>query len=203
MHLKKSYHHGALRDALVDQALVMIEETGLEGLSLRKLAARLGVSHAAPEHHFPSLKHLFTAMAAIGFARFTAAMAGERARSDSDPVEQLRAALRGYLAFATGQPALFRLMFTASLLDWSNAALEENAAAGYRQLQEICAPAAERLGLTTDAERSSLEHMVWSYAHGQAHLMIDQKLPVDEAGQCRPVPQAFDFATMVFSLPPA
>ncbi|MDB5525627.1 MAG: bacterial regulatory s, tetR family protein [Rhizobium sp.] len=195
---KKAYHHGDLRQALLQTALDMIEETGLEGLSLRKIAARVGVSHAAPEHHFPSLRHLMNAMAGEGFVIFTRSITDERRSSSSDPAEQIRAASRGYLNYARAHPALFRLMFNAGLLDWSDDDLREKAGKAYDQLREICAPAADFRGLKTEAERASLEQLVWSQIHGQAHLMIDQKLPDPDGGECPPVCQPLDIAGLLF-----
>lgn len=194
---KKTYHHGDLRDALLQTALVMIEETGLEGLSLRKVAARVGVSHAAPEHHFPSLRHLLNAMAREGFVLFTTSIADEREKSPLEPVEQLRAAQRGYLAHARAHPALFRLMFNAGVLDWSDEQLTEKARAAYQQLREICAPVAEFRGLKSEAERAALEHLVWSQIHGQAHLMIDQKLPDPGSAECQPQSVPLDLASLL------
>ena len=195
---KKAYHHGDLRRALLTTALEMIEEAGLEGLSLRKIAARIGVSHAAPEHHFPSLRHLLTAMASEGFAIFTASMAEERQRSPDVPIEQMRAAARGYLDYARAHPALFRLMFTADLLDWTDSELAEHGQAAYRQLMEICAPAADFRGLKTEAERTALEHLVWSQVHGQAHLMIDQKLPDPRNSDDLSPPARLDIMALLF-----
>jgi AcrR family transcriptional regulator len=198
MTAKKTYHHGDLRQALIKTALEMIEETGLDGLSLRKIAARIGVSHAAPEHHFPSLRHLMTAMAGEGFAIFARSMAEERQKAPDEPVEQMRAACRGYLNYARAHPALFRLMFTANLLDWTGHELTENGREAYRHLAEICAPAADMRGLKTEAERAALEHLVWSQIHGQAHLMIDRKLPDPDSADCPPVAVPLDIAMLLF-----
>jgi AcrR family transcriptional regulator len=172
----KAYHHGDLRRALVKAALAVLEQGGLEALSLRRVAAELGVSHAAPAHHFPTLRHLRTALATEGFARFGASMAQARARAKADPLAQLRAAEQGYLAYARSQPALFRLMFNRELLDWGDMGLSSVADAAYQQLVQVAAPACLRLGLKRPAERQMVEHLVWSQIHGRAHLMIDGKL---------------------------
>ncbi|MBR0556095.1 TetR/AcrR family transcriptional regulator [Ciceribacter sp. L1K23] len=179
MTLRKAYHHGDLRKALVEAGLSMIEELGSEGLSLRKIAARVGVSHAAPEHHFPTLRHLLTALAAEGFRSFRQAMLTAMQSSPGTPPEQLRAALEGYLAFARAQPHLFRLMFDKTRLDWEDPALGEAGQAARDVLSDICRPAVVRLGLDTPAGRLSVEHLVWSYAHGYAHLFIDKKIESD------------------------
>ncbi|UVC07745.1 TetR/AcrR family transcriptional regulator [Rhizobium sp. TH2] len=197
---KKTYHHGDLRNALLAAALALIEENGLEGLSLRKVAARVGVSHAAPEHHFPTMRHLMNAMATAGFEMFARSMAEERAQALPTPVEQIRAAFRGYLSYARQHPGLFRLMFTANLLDWTDEALREHARLGYRQLEEICAPAAAFMGLQSEAERRSLESLLWSQVHGHAHLVIDQKLPDAADADCPFPGKPLDIAGLIFGV---
>jgi len=110
-----SYHHGDLRAALITAAGAEIERSGYENLSLRELAASLGVSRAAPYRHFVDRRALLAALAAKGFDELTAiqrkAIAGERA-----PQTRLAAAGRSYLAFAAERPELFRLMFVSDLL---------------------------------------------------------------------------------------
>ena len=197
---KKTYHHGDLRNALLAAALALVEEDGLEGLSLRKVAARVGVSHAAPEHHFPTLRHLMNAMAIAGFELFTQSIADERVAAPNTPDQQMRAAARGYLGYARAHPALFRLMFTSNLLDWSDPVLQEKAGLGHMQLVEICVPAAEFMGLRTDEERRALESLVWSQVHGQAHLMIDQKLPDADDPDCPQLDRPFDIAALIFGV---
>lgn len=173
---KATYHHGNLRAALIEAALAILAAEGLAGLTLRKVAAGAGVSHAAPAHHFPNLQALFTALATIAFDRFTAAMANARKRAKADPVSQVRAAGRGYLSFARADPALFRLMFSQGDLDWQDAELQRAGAAAFAQLQAISAPLADQLGLKSEADRRELERLIWSSAHGFAHLAIDGKM---------------------------
>jgi AcrR family transcriptional regulator len=170
------YHHGDLKNALLDASLEILERDGLGALTLRGVAARAGVSHAAPSHYFPTLTALMTALATIGFHRFDAAMREARTSAGPDPSSQLDAAGEGYFAFATSQPGLFRLMFTGDRLDWTDPDLQTASAPGRTQLTEIVAPAADALGITDPAERLRLEHLVWSTAHGYAHLAIEGEL---------------------------
>ena len=115
--MKDSYHHGDLRQALVAAGLTLLEQQGIEGLTLRRTAAAAGVSHAAPAHYFPTLKNLLTALAAIGFERFGAAIAAQHDKAGRDPEARMRAGGRAYVEFAAGNPGLFRLMFSSTLLD--------------------------------------------------------------------------------------
>jgi AcrR family transcriptional regulator len=189
---RSNYHHGDLRNALLQAALAMVEETGLEQLSLRKIAASVGVSHAAPEHHFPTMRHLFNAMAVWGFETFVRTIAEEMARAPADGAEILRASFRGYLAFAKAHPNVLRLMFSSGRLDWAAPELCVAADAAWAQLLELSAPAAEHLGLKTDEEKRRLAGLIWSQIHGQAHLTIDHKLPEDDGMG------SLDMATLIF-----
>ena len=192
---RKSYHHGDLRKALLEAALAMVEEIGLEQLSLRKIAASVGVSHAAPEHHFPSMRHLFNAMAIWGFETFVQTVADEIDRAPKEGAEILRAARRGYLGFARAHAHVLRLMFSSDRLDWSAADLCAAGDAAWNQLLELSAPAAEHLGLRSDEERRRLAALVWSQIHGEAHLTIDHKLPEDGAAG-----GTIDMAALIFGI---
>ena len=192
---RQAYHHGDLRNALLQAALTTVEEIGLEQISLRKIAASVGVSHAAPEHHFPSMRHLFNAMATWGFETFVRTIAEEIDRAPREGPEILRAARRGYLAFARAHSNVLRLMFSSGRLDWSAADLCAAADAAWHQLLDLSAPAAEHLGLTTEEERRRLAGLIWSQIHGEAHLMIDHKLPEErDAGR-------LDMASLIFATP--
>src|SRR5664279_3207219 len=93
------YHHGALRDALLQAAERVLERDGLPGLTLRAVAREAGVSHAAPTHHFGDLTGLVSELAAIGFRQFNAAMAAAGA-SATAPLERAAARARAYVAYA-------------------------------------------------------------------------------------------------------
>lgn len=154
----------------------------------------------APAHHFSTLTGLRTALAAIGYQRFGAAMRDE-CLDAPDPEARMRAASRGYLAFALSQPGLFRLMFTKELLDWTHPDLAGQAAAARAQLSTICAPAAERLRLDAAARRA-LEHLVWATVHSQAQLAIDGQLGPAHAPADLPGPESGcpDIATLLFRM---
>jgi AcrR family transcriptional regulator len=166
-----AYHHGNLRDALVQAGVDILAEQGLDALTLRGCAARAGVSHAAPKNHFDNLEGLRAAIIAEGFRRHRAAMRARMADAAADPWAQLLAAARGYVDFALNSPDLFRLMFSTAR--WNAGTEELNAAAdgSYAVLREICAP----LVLDPDgtgAPASVVETMVWSSIHGYASLLV-------------------------------
>lgn len=166
----QKYHHGDLRKALVEAGIAILGEAGPEGLTLRGAAARAGVSHAAPAHHFGSLQGLQTAIATVGFERFHAALGLAIEAAPTLPVERLRAAGRAYVGYAIENPAIIQLMFSGPRLDWSQAPLCQAADRAYAQLSEIVRPAAVHLGVASEEGRRELELMVWSSIHGYAML---------------------------------
>lgn len=193
------YHHGDLRHALLQAGLSLLEEQGLDGLSLRAVAARAGVSHAGPAHHFATLKHLLTALAAIAFERFVAAMDDARGRAGPDPRSQLAATGDGYVTFATANPQLFRLMFSATRLDWSDAHLQETARAARQQLADVCEPVAALRGIATPGGREQLQLLVWSVVHGYAHLLLSGQL--HDASCATRAPPRPDLESLLFGPP--
>ncbi|MBF6221554.1 TetR/AcrR family transcriptional regulator [Nocardia abscessus] len=105
----RSYHHGDLRAELLQRAEATLRESGVDGLSLRRLARDVGVSHAAPTRHFKDKQALLDAIAVSGFERLAAAL--ERTAAAGSIDGHIRALARTYLRFATENPALVALMF--------------------------------------------------------------------------------------------
>ena len=164
----RPYHHGDLRAALLAAAEVELAERGMEGFSLRSVAKRAGVSHAAPAHHFGDANGLLTALAAEGFRQFLAAQAAREAVADKDPAAQLVAAGLGYVDFALARPTLFRFLWQSDRPDFADPDLEKAARAAFQHLVEQVMAAGGRS--TAD------EAAVWAIAHGLADLMAAGRL---------------------------
>ncbi len=106
------YHHGALRDALLTRAAEVIEQSGIEALTLRGLARDLGVSHGAPNRHFRNKDELLAELAALAYEQMREATLGAaEATGDDDPWVRLNAMGRGYLKWALTNRALFAAAF--------------------------------------------------------------------------------------------
>lgn len=159
---ERPYHHGDLRAALLAAGEAELAERGVEGFSLRQVARRAGVSHAAPAHHFGDARGLLTALAAEGFRSFLATQAAREAQAPADPAAQLMAAGLGYVDFAMARPALFRLMFGSDRPDPSSAELRAAGAAAYGHLVEQ---------VTATGGGPTEVAGVWALAHGMADLM--------------------------------
>lgn len=177
------YHHGDLRQALLVAAHTVLNEKGIHGLSLRACAAKAGVSHAAPSHHFKSLSGLLTELAVIAFGDFTAAL--RKAYDDSDDgvslLQRLQAAGDAYLKFALEEPELFKLMFSSPLPDQRNERLAEVSGQAYAELTRVVKPLCDSRGITDKASVEQAEILVWSTIHGYAHLALKQ---MDVHGVC-------------------
>lgn len=156
-------HHGNLREALIEAGLAILREEGAAGLTLRRAAARAGVSHAAPAHHFAGLDGLLSAIAARAFALFTAEMEAARDAAGPAAFDRLAGVCEGYLAFSRRNAGLFRVMFTTPGLHRDDPDLMRHSGAAYQVLRDACAPFA-------GTPREETELAVWSLVHGYAAL---------------------------------
>ncbi|MET9593688.1 TetR/AcrR family transcriptional regulator [Streptomyces sp. NPDC006516] len=161
---ERTYHHGDLRRAVLTAALDVIEADGPDALSLRDLARRAGVSHAAPAHHFKDRTGLLTAVAAEGYALFADALADAAG---------LRERGVAYVRFASDHPAHFQVMFRPELLRADDPAL---LAAKSRATEELRAGIGE-LPHTAHGDEARLAGIAaWSLAHGFATLLLSGNL---------------------------
>ena len=171
------YHHGALREALLQAAERVLERDGLAGLTLRAVAREAGVSHAAPTHHFGDLTGLLSELAAVGFRQFNAAMASACDAATS-PLERALARPKAYVAYAQAHPGMYGLMFRTERLDYSRPSLQAAAQASFGGLaQAIAASRHEHI----EAEALTLEQAAaiaraWSLVHGFTMLLLDGRL---------------------------
>lgn len=110
---RRSYHHGNLREAVLERAMEVVRERGVEGLALREIARDIGVSHGAPQRHFADRQALLDAVAQIGFERLGDELRRAAARADDDFQARVEACSRAYVTFATRDAALLDLMFAS------------------------------------------------------------------------------------------
>ena len=172
---KTSHHHGNLRSALIEAGVELLREGGPDALSIRKTAARAGVSHAAPAHHFARLEDLKTAVVAHGFREFAKAMENEidklPANGNRDPKSQILAACKGYIRFAQENPSMFQLMFSGTEIKHENEELEQASSAAYGILARISATVVPG---TTGPQ--GVEAFIWSFVHGFASLSLANRI---------------------------
>ncbi|WP_217167864.1 TetR/AcrR family transcriptional regulator [Streptomyces sp. AC512_CC834] len=159
MSTERSYHHGDLRRAVLTAALDVIAANGPAALSLRDLARRAGVSHAAPAHHFKDRPGLLTAIATEGYGLLSATL-GE--------AKDLRDLGVRYVRFAVAHPAHFQVMFHPELLRPDDSELR----AARERTRSMLRTAVEDHG-----DDPAIGFMAaWSMAHGFATLLLSHNL---------------------------
>jgi AcrR family transcriptional regulator len=169
---KKAYHHGDLREALLESATSALAELPIEDVSLREIARRAGVSHAAPKHHFGSLGALFAEVTARGFTQFVEELeTAAKRQHDQSPEARIKAMSRAYLHFATTNRAAYGLMFGKRAEVERTPNLNTASFAAWSQIESEVA----KLVGPSRAPAGAL--MVWASCHGLAMLMLEAQLP--------------------------
>jgi AcrR family transcriptional regulator len=169
---RRGYHHGNLREALVEAALTLIAEKGPAGFTIAEAARLAGVSPAAPYRHFRDAEALVAEVALRGFEQFAADLTV--AWNDGRPLlaRAFEAVGRAYLAFARGQPAYYAAMFEARIDFTVHPGLSAAADRAFGVLRE----AADRLTAALPPGRRPPSLMmalhVWAMAHGIASLFV-------------------------------
>lgn len=163
------HYDGDLRAELLAAAARSVAAHGHAGISLRAVAREVGVSHAAPAHHFGDRTGLLTALATEGFVRFTDHVASGVLGAGSSPVEVLQAMGRAYADFAVAQAGYFDVMFDPSLVDADDAEYLAASDAAFDALLGVVADCQAK-GFRPDQERRSLAVALWAFAHGLAVL---------------------------------
>ena len=171
---RRPYHHGNLREALIEAALALVEERGNPEFTLREVARRVGVTHAAPQRHFEDRAALVAAVAEEGFHGLHAHVEQVlRATDARDPAERLQALGVAYVQFAVQNPAHFRVMFSAELVDKSRHPSLQAASRASHDFLVRCITDGQREGLFVEGDPLELAFAAWSLVHGCAVLLID------------------------------
>ncbi len=174
------------RERLVATARTYLDTEGLDGIGLREIARRAGLSHGAPGRHFPTLGALLAAVAAEGFRDlYTAVDTAVRDADPDDPAGRVAAASRGYLTFALAHPGVFGLIFRRDLVDTDDAEYLTAGGIAFGQLVGFVA-AAQGRGLPADIPATELAGVLWAAVHGLASLHLHGVL-VPTTGQADPV----------------
>jgi len=163
-------------DLLVDAAEQQIESAGLDGLTLRSIARRCGVSHAAPARHFNGVSGLLAALAARTFRNLTHTLDAHVEAAGDDPRQRLAAAGRGYVEFALANPGTYELIFRHERLDTADHNYQQASLQSFTRLSDLVA-AAQASGWRTDVDHRVLTGLVWAEVHGFVSLWIQGALP--------------------------
>jgi len=171
---RSTYHHGDLKEALINAADAIISEGGIEAFSLRAAAKRAGVSPGAPAHHFGSAKGLLTEVALLAFER------ADRYLHDvghSDNVAlNLRALSMAFIKFALDHPGHFRLMFRNDLINRHHPRYPDCSQKAGKRISYAIAAYQGKNALSCDSFQDSADTLCGIAAmHGLAHLVLDEK----------------------------
>ncbi len=181
---RDSYHHGDHRRTLVLAAEGLLEERGAAGMSLREVAKRAGVSHAAPYRHFHDKAALLDAIAQTGFERLSERVREAHERHPGDPEAQLRKAGVAYVGWATERPERTRLMMGGMMKEdplctCLHAAAEDAFQWIYRIIDE-----GREAGVFGGPDTASVVISAWSAVHGLTMLILNSgKVRADTPGE--------------------
>jgi AcrR family transcriptional regulator len=192
-----TYHHGDLQSSLLATATEMITENGIETLSLRKLAERIGVSRTAAYHHFKDKNDLLSAIATQGFTSWQTQAERIFNNNKLTDQEKYHTFVHFYVRFATSNAAIYKLMFGSTL--WKTAEKSEDKTNSSQKLIEVAYPsfqyqvemtqAWQQKGILPKSQNSlRLAQVTWATLHGIAQLVIDgiygDDSQIDEMCQC-------------------
>jgi len=172
---KPSYHHGDLRSSLLKAATKMVNQSGIDALSLRKLAEHVGVSRTAAYHHFKDKNDLLCSVAEQGFILWQHEFEAIFSEENISDINKYRNFVHGYIHFAINNPSLYELMFGRVL--WKN----NNST---QTLRDVAYPSFnyqvkmtkiwQDKGLMPAGESTlRLAQVTWGALHGLARLLID------------------------------
>lgn len=172
----KKYHHGDLKNALIQAGVKILSKEGIGGLSLRKVAQEAGVSHAAPYAHFADKQALIAAISTEGFRILFEQLNDVREKYQSDPKRQLLEAAWVYVRFAQTDPAHFRVTFSSAVeREKEYPALVEMTGKSFGEVVKIVG-ACQAAGLLRSGPADVMAVSVWSAVHGFASLLIEGQI---------------------------
>jgi AcrR family transcriptional regulator len=173
---KQKYHHGDLRSALLEAALAVLTEIGPQGLSIREVARRAGVSHAAPYRHFADRDELILAVVEQGFELMQQTMAAEKAAANPDPLDQFAASGLAYVNFALQHPAYYRVMFSGDLLSSTGHVAFQHTSSEAIQGMVSDIKLGQELGVLRQGDPVIQALTIWSTIHGFVSIVNDNRI---------------------------
>jgi AcrR family transcriptional regulator len=174
---KRGYHHGDLERALVDTAVQMIQQEGVEALTLRGVGARLGVSRTALYRHFDDKQALLARVASEGFKRFHDALAAAVEKAEARGADPLPPMAAAYARFARTYPSHYQTMFSGALAGGAcDPELQRCGEAAFTVLLDAIRRGQEH-GRIRAGNPLELAEVTWALSHGLATLGMANQLP--------------------------
>lgn len=170
---QRSYHHGNLRNELLDTAEAQLADTNVDELSLRALARAIGVSQTAPYRHFKDKNELLAALATRGYRALLSALKASADGAEGDPRAEMLGFAQSYVSYAINHTDLFKLMFGPTLQPQSHYPdLYQASRDTYELVRSIMRRGIEQ-GLFRDENDHYMANAGWSGIHGLAMLKVD------------------------------
>jgi AcrR family transcriptional regulator len=174
---RKKYHHGDLKNALIKAGVELLAKDGIEGLSLRKVAQRAGVSHNAPYSHFPDKQSLIAAISTEGFKRLYDELDAEILSHPDDPRRQLQEGAWAYVRFAMDNTDTFKIMFSGALeKEKEYPAFVEISHRTFERVVDVVR-ACQDAGILNPTQPEIMAVAVWGQIHGIISLMLEGQIP--------------------------
>lgn len=167
---RRSYHHGNLREALIEAALDLIADKGPAGFTFAEAARQAGVSPAAPYRHFRDRDALMANVALRGFERFAEQLAAAWAEGSPNLREAFERIGKAYLAFARNEPAYYSAMFESGLSIVAHRELQEAGDRAFTVLRTACEAMVATMPAAKRPPAMMVALHVWSLSHGIASL---------------------------------
>jgi AcrR family transcriptional regulator len=175
---KTAYHHGRLREAMVEAAVGIVRESGAEAVSVREAARRAGVSSGAPFRHFANRTALMTGVAEAGMTRLREAVEqGLAACEGEHPLKRMLAIGDAYLDWALAHPTHYRVLGDRLSIDWegSDTLRADNRFIRERMLEILAECRGRKLLRETDVDVLNLQ--LRAMAYGLVRMAVDGHLP--------------------------
>lgn len=179
--IDRPYHHGDLRRVVIETAGHMLREDKGWQFTLREVARRAGVSHAAPYKHFPDKRALLIELAIQGFEELGREMTAAMTPRSRSPRKEFLAACNAYIQFGVANPALYRLMFSAEAGDPSSVHLNERVLRTFAILLDLLERGLQA-GVFKKRPVQGLAAACWAQVHGLTMLSIDGLLLPEQLG---------------------
>jgi AcrR family transcriptional regulator len=172
----KKYHHGDLENALIRAGIEILSKEGIDGLTLRKVAKRVGVSYAAPYAHFKDRQALIAAISTEGFKQLYNDLEAAVSAHAGDPRQQLVEGAWAYVQFAMDNTAIFKIMFSGVLeKEKDYPSFVEISRRTFERVVEIVR-ACQDAGVLRSAPPELMAVSVWGQVHGVISLMLEGQI---------------------------
>ena len=174
---RKNYHHGDLKNALIKAGVEILSKEGIEGLSLRKVAQKAGVSHSAPYSHFPDKQSLIAAISTEGFHQLYSELDAAILANPKSPKKQLQQGARAYVQFALNNTDTFKIMFSGVLeKEKDYPAFVEISSKTFERVVDVVR-ACQAAGVLHDTSAEMMAVAVWGQLHGIISLSLEGQIP--------------------------